>query len=86
MPKKKFSREKKNFLMATWDDSKGSEDDSEEEHVHMALMASSEASDYGSESYHTQMRYSLILLILKLISLSLKFLKSFRVFRTDTRI
>lgn len=50
MPMNKFSIENSKVLMATRDDSESLEDDSEEEQACMALMASSEAYDYGSES------------------------------------
>ena len=55
-PKKKFGREKKKSLMATWDDSDSSEADSEsdDERANIALMANisedSEASESDSES------------------------------------
>lgn len=48
--KKKFFKDKKKVLIATWDDSEAFEDDSEEEQAHMALMASAEAFDSRSKS------------------------------------
>lgn len=50
MPKKIFFSKKKMVPMATWDDSEASEDDSEEEQAHMALMGNIEAFDDESRS------------------------------------
>lgn len=40
LPKNKFFREKKKVMMATWDDSEASKDDSKEEKANIALKAS----------------------------------------------
>lgn len=49
-PKKTFFKNKKKDMIATWDESKSSEGDSEEEQANVALMASTEAFDSGSRS------------------------------------
>ena len=51
-PKKKFTKEKKKSLMATWDDSESSEEESEseDEHANIALMANTSDDTSSSDS------------------------------------